>query len=346
MASSPVLDIDALLRPVAGEHPGGVPLPDEVRQELDTIRREPDPWDTTTAHWKADWPKVLRTTTDFLTGTGKDMHAAARLLEAATKVHGTAGLRDGLILLGRLVAECWDQLHPAPSDGDTTDIREAPVLWLNDVGKGARFPHTVASLPLFRTRTDAFGPLDMRNKERKAAFDEAVAATKPEQLEPLRAAHADLLAARQALGDLATALTARRVDQNSAPNYLSPETSSNLGTAIGQGLRMVEAIARTRGFALVAEPALPPADPTATPAVAAIAAAESLPANTREGLYTQIEQVAAALRRLEPHSPIPFLLDRCVKLGRLPFPELMRAMLRENAAVDELDRLLGLDKKE
>jgi type VI secretion system protein ImpA len=49
---------------------------------------------------------------------------------------------------------------------------------------------------------------------------------------------------------------------------------------------------------------------------------------------------------LEPHSPIPYLLDRCVRLGELPFPELMREIVRETAALDELDRLLGLEKPE
>ena len=40
---------------------------------------------------------MLRLTTGTLTGTGKDLHAAARLVEAATKVHGAPGLRDVLV---------------------------------------------------------------------------------------------------------------------------------------------------------------------------------------------------------------------------------------------------------
>ena len=35
-------------------------------------------------------------------------------------------------------------------------------------------------------------------------------------------------------------------------------------------------------------------------------------------------------------SAIPFLLERCVKLGRLSFPELMRAILQEKDAIGEL----------
>jgi type VI secretion system protein ImpA len=341
--SAPVLDIDALIRPIPGADAAGVPLADTVRMELDVNRREPIKGDDTTSHWKADWPKVLRVTTEALTNTGKDMNTASRLVEAATKVHGVAGLRDGLRLLQRLVAECWDRLHPVPSDGDTTDIRESPIVWLNDVGRGARFPQTVAGMQLFKVQGAAFSPLDARSKEHKAAFDEAVLAAKTPVLESLRPVHADLLAAKQALADLVTALDSRRIDKDSTPDYSSPDTSSNIGAAIERGIEMVEDIAKVRNFPLVATPAA--ATPEAGGADSSVAAASTSVSSSREGLYRQLEQIAIALRKLEPHSPIPFLIERCVKLGALPFPELMRAMLHENAAVGELDLLLGIEKK-
>jgi type VI secretion system protein ImpA len=64
---------------------------------------------------------------------------------------------------------------------------------------------------------------------------------------------------------------------------------------------------------------------------------------TREGLYRQIDQIAKALRAIEPHSPIPFLLERCVRLGGQPFPELMRSIIYETGTLDALDRLLGIE---
>src|SRR5579872_627782 len=242
--SAPVLDIDALIRPIPGASPAGVPLADNVRMELDVNRREPIKGDDTTSHWKADWPKVLRVTTEALTNTGKDMNTASRLVEAATKVHGVVGLRDGLRLLQRLVAECWDRLHPVPSDGDTTDIRESPIIWLFDIGRGARFPQTIAGIQLFKVQTAAFSPLDARSKDHKAAFDEAVAAAKPTVLESLRTVHGDLLAAKQALADLVTALDSRRIDKDSTPDYSSPDTPGNIGAAIERGIEMIEDIAK------------------------------------------------------------------------------------------------------
>ncbi len=343
MVSAPVLDIDALIRPIPGANPAGEPLADNIRMELDVNRREPIKGDDTTSHWKADWPKVLRVTTEALTNTGKDMNTAARLVEAATKVHGIAGLRDGLRLLQRLVADCWDRLHPVPSDGDTTDIRESPIVWLNDVGRGARFPQTIGGLPLFKVQGAAFSPLDARSKELKAAFDEAVASAKPPVLESLRLVHGDLLAAKLALTDLVAALDSRRIDKDSTPDYSSPDTSSNLGAAIERGIEMIEDIAKMRNFPLVATPAA--AKPESGGGASSEAETPTSISGSREGLYRQLEQIATALRKLEPHSPIPFLIERCVKLGALPFPDLMRAMLHENAAVGELDQLLGIEKK-
>jgi type VI secretion system protein ImpA len=343
VVSAPVLDIDALLRPIPGANPAGVPLADTTRMELDINRREPIKGDDTTSHWKADWPRVLRVTTEALTNSGKDVNTASRLVEAATKVHGVAGLRDGLRLLQRLVAECWERIHPVPIDGDTTDIRESPIIWLNDVGRGARFPQSVGSLPLFKVQGAAFSPFDARSKELKAAFADAVAAAKPAVLESLRQVHGDLLAAKQALADLVIALDARRIDKDNTPDYFSPDTSSNLGAAIERGIEMIEDIAKMRNFPLVATPAA--ATPQAGDAVSSESETPTSVSGTREGLYRQLEQIAIALRKLEPHSPIPFLIERCVKLGALPFPELMRAMLHENAAVGELDMLLGIEKK-
>ncbi|HEV3440428.1 MAG TPA: type VI secretion system ImpA family N-terminal domain-containing protein [Gemmata sp.] len=345
MISAPVLDFDALLRPIPGTNPAGEPLADTIRMELDINRREPIKGDDTTSHWKSDWPKVLRVTTEALTNTGKDMHTAARLVEAATKVHGVAGLRDGLQLLQRLVAECWDRLHPIPSDGDTTDIRESPVIWLNDIGRGARFPQAVGALTLFRVQGTSFSPLDLRNKELKTAFDEAVAAAKTSVLETLRPTHADLLAAKQALADLTTAFDARRIDKDSTPDYTSPDTSGNLGAAIERCIEMIEDIAKKRDFPLSATPTAASPPPGSSTSSDGMADAPAKASGTREGLYRQLEQIAIALRKLEPHSPIPFLIERCVKLGALPFPELMRAMLHENSAVGELDQLLGIEKK-
>jgi type VI secretion system protein ImpA len=65
-------------------------------------------------------------------------------------------------------------------------------------------------------------------------------------------------------------------------------------------------------------------------------------AGSREQAYRQLAQAAAVLRQLEPHSPIPYLIQRAVELGAMPFPQLMRALIREQNVLNELTRELGI----
>ncbi len=50
---------------------------------------------------------------------------------------------------------------------------------------------------------------------------------------------------------------------------------------------------------------------------------------SRAQVYQQLAQAAAMLQQLEPHSPIPYLINRAVELGALSFPDLMRQLIRD-----------------
>jgi type VI secretion system protein ImpA len=63
---------------------------------------------------------------------------------------------------------------------------------------------------------------------------------------------------------------------------------------------------------------------------------------SRAAAYRQLAEAAALLERLEPHSPIPYLVKRAVELGSLPFPQLMKALIRDANVLAELTREFGL----
>src|SRR5437867_1952448 len=103
MAEQTVLDIAALTAPIAGDKPAGEALPFAIREQLEEARKEDNPEDYSpddprrpSVFKKADWPGIVKLATQTLTQESKDLTVAARLTEALVRLHGFAGLRDGL----------------------------------------------------------------------------------------------------------------------------------------------------------------------------------------------------------------------------------------------------------
>jgi type VI secretion system protein ImpA len=349
-------DLDDLLRPLPGDSPGGEPLPDAQKRDLDRWRREPHPdFPDGPTYPPPEWGSVIDTTTQVLTGVGKDLTAATRLTEALTKKHAAAGLVVGLTLVARLVEEYWDHLHPAlgppPADDppkpdqleERFGDRRAKLDWLNTPssgsGKGLTFPETVQRMPVLETtRRDTFAAVDWLNAARRAEVEAVVGTVTPDEL---KTAHGELLAVRAALARLGELLDER---MGAVSLNLTEDYSGGLGQSVAQCLQLVRGVADLKGVSL--EDA--PADSGSDPGPAADGGGGSPAANGvavgggRDQLYRSLAQIAAALKRTEPHSPIPYLLERCVRLGAMPFPQLMREVIRETTALDEIDRLLGI----
>ena len=171
MATEPLIAFDELLQPIPGDDPAGESVPFTVRAEMEEARKEIDPDDfdpkdalRPTEAKKADWRAIMRTATKTLTTSSKDLLVAARLTEAMTKRNGFAGLADGLVLQRRSLEECWDRLHPTIEDGDL-EVRAGPFNWLGDDGRGARFPYSLRTLPLFTYEDQRFSYRDWRQAQ-------------------------------------------------------------------------------------------------------------------------------------------------------------------------------------
>lgn len=344
--SPPTIDVDELVKPVSDDAPGGQPLADALRRDLDSWRKEPDPdFPETSDLPPPEWGKIIAAASDSLARTGKDLTVAVRLVEALTKKHGLAGLRDGLTLLERLAADCWEYTHPVPDPGDDQEARRGRLEWLNDAGKGGRFPMTVLRMPVVKTARGGvfeFAAVDWLNSDRRAELVEAAGGL---TADTLRQAMGELTEVREGLKRLAALLDEKMGAES--PN-LNEDGDGNLGNALVKCAEFVRGLAAARGFSLDDGPP-PEEDDTGggggEDAAAGGGTIGRAAAGNRDQMYRQLEQIAAALRRLEPHSPVPYLIERCVRMGSLPFPDLMREVLGQNAVLDEIDRLLGLKRE-
>jgi type VI secretion system protein ImpA len=341
MASSALLSFDALVAPVPGESPAGAPLPYDVRLKLEDLRKEinPDDYDADdprrpTSYRAPDWAGIIEVATTTLTKTSKDLLAAARLCEALTIEHHFAGLRDGIELLRRLVVECWDRVHPIVAEGESLEAREGPFKWLNQEKYGSQFPHTLRVTPLFVVGGKGFSFEDWQSKDRRAGFDAAVGNLSQESAQELVD---NLKAAKAGLNALSEALNEKMGDL--APDFVSSENTEHLGAAINDCLKVANQILQRKTGAPAAGDASPAAGGTPSAGGSTVA----LNLASRADAYRMLNEAADLLQRLEPHSPIPYLVKRAVHLGEMKFPELMKALIRENATLDELYRLVGIE---
>ena len=114
---------DDLLDPVSAEQPAGTDL--RWTAEWDRIkeaRRADDDLESgkwaKKEHKTADWRAGRELASDMLRERSKDLQLAMWLTEADIKLHGFAGLRDGLRITRELMVRFWDLgLYPAMEDG-------------------------------------------------------------------------------------------------------------------------------------------------------------------------------------------------------------------------------------
>jgi type VI secretion system protein ImpA len=350
-----MLDVDLLLRPIAGASPAGPNLrliaSDTNFRDIDELRREEDPSLTFGGEAKrADWNAVLKACTTVLAEKTKDLELAAWLVQALAHRAGWAGVQAGLGFLQRLLSGYWETLHPGWDEGEIVlPVRARPLSWL---GTSHEFLSAVRAIPV----TAAFGDRprswqDYEDSRRVEAasrstdaskfrelveaglttpeqWQAAFAGTDPAQLDGVGAAIAGCQDELRALD----ALCSERFGE-SAPYFTD---LSNL---------LIEIVEHLQRFAAGGLAAAGDADFTgelpAAPATRA-AAAGAAGLGSREQAYRQLKEAADYLRRTEPHSPVPALVDRAIRWGEMPFNQLFKDVIRDDNARRQIIELLGL----
>jgi type VI secretion system protein ImpA len=337
MASESAINLDELLAPIPGDDAAGEPVPFQVREDLEQFRKEVDPNDFAaddparpTEAKKADWPKIARLGITTLTGTSKDLLVAARTTEALAHQHGFTGLADGFRLLRGLVEQCWDRLYPVVEDGDL-EVRGGPFNWLGDGDRGARFPNAVRALPLVRGENGAWSWRDWQSindgAREKSDFDRVVAAASREDCQ-------------RTFDDLTRCLTEFKSLTDALNGKMGPAgpAMSELWAALSDCYTLAKQVLQRKGPAEEDSPA----EGASAETNGAPAAAPARAAASRAEAYRRLAEAADVIERLEPHGPIPYLVRRAVELGALPFPLLMRALIRDDGVISEMNRELGI----
>jgi type VI secretion system protein ImpA len=368
--------VDALLKALPGDEPTGISARyDPVYAEIRIARESDDP-SLPQGEWerplkKADWSLVASLCSQTLRERSKDLQIAAWLTEAWIHLHQVEGLRAGIRLIKGMLDTYWEGVHPRQSEDGDYDARVAPLAWMNEsipltlrlnVGL-LPWPDRKPSYISLEDWTKA--PLVAQTKSDDDQDNEPNSAAAPSRDELMlvgaTTAAPHLLKLRESL---TLALTDWKALDAMVDERLSKEAPSLSRVAETLGLidRAITSLLSNRQNVSAttsrppAEKAMDtdqPAEPTENAGDPAIKSAEPAedfvdlrlatgPIRSRADAYRQLEGIANFLQSIEPHSPTPYLIRRAVSWGRMPLPELMQEVLREEGDLNRLFTVLGL----
>ncbi|WP_321813913.1 MULTISPECIES: type VI secretion system protein TssA [unclassified Paraburkholderia] len=340
-------DIETLLQPIPGDEPCGVSLlHDPALEAIKAARREDDPslpqgvWQTELKI--ADWAAVEARCVDLLTRKSKDLMVAAWLAEAWLRQCGWDALPAGVGLITSLCERYWDTLHPLPSDGDW-EYRAAPIAWIagqfpgllagriglcegGDIGAItlAQYESAQRAAIALAERKDVPAARREEAKREADAMTAAVCKASPEALQVrLRAIDTALEISLRFDAWLTSSL------ECDAPSFHAlVDVSGRARHQIMEWLQMHP------GWQDMNRPnnaidSTSAADLTTSGTVEGRIPQMATRLQSRELAYQQLAIIGEFLLQYEPHSPVPYMIQRALEWGAMPLPELLRQLTEE-----------------
>nr|WP_307910007.1 type VI secretion system protein TssA [Chromobacterium amazonense]MDQ4539560.1 type VI secretion system protein TssA [Chromobacterium amazonense] len=348
--------LTALLQPIQDGNPCGEPVRYSPEyDQLRELRREDDPtlpagvWESDLK--KADWMGVERLAQEVLIARSKDLMVAAWLGESWLHLLGLSGLEAALTLVLHYCESYWDDLHPQPRDGDMS-FRAAPLEWLAKCYASTvemRMPLLASSGGDHALTLAHWRDLKRRLGKGETADEMAKARQEMRLLEERVRAQPGSVG-KDGLDALAGSRSALQRLEEWCEHAMAEETPSfgalwHTLDQLAHALNELAAMCPDDGLREQSAPSIAAqVDKPSAHSVeidVAVPAAAREPAS-REEAYRQLRRIADYLARTEPHSPVPYLIQRAVEWGDKPLRELLAELLDSDAESRRLWSLLGV----
>ena len=357
-----MFDCEALLEPISADSPTGENLREQPSdltfQNVTECRTEVPPEDDPAGEGREfNWTLANRHCQEALQEKSKDLDLASYLTEAMVHQVGFEGLRDGLHLTNELIERFWDRLHPGlEDDGEIIfPIRGRPLTWL---GTSQDFLRAVQSAPLVKCGDGRdlcwsdFTSTEMVDERRAQVGEEAYkelidAGYLSGEEWNTRFASANVESLRHSLamiGESETELRTLRAHceskfEEDEPNfvalgellmdvreYLESRIPEDAGPVVEEGTPGDEAVAG------------------AAPHAAAGPGATAGPIGSRSDALRRLSEVADYFQRVEPHSPIAYLIQRTVRWGEMPLENLLEELVKDDTVLERIWETLGITR--
>lgn len=358
------LMLDTLLAPI-GENGSGEDLSfsllfDEIKEarRADADYLSQGEWESELK--QSDWPKVIEQSSTALATQSKDLMLVCWLCEGLSHRDHFQGLAFGLHVMACITQQHWDTLFPDMEDG--VDQRLSRYAWLDST-----MTQVVSEMPLTEEREyglrhyqesrrvenqalqnpDAMQVSLEEGKINAEIFQRAVVLSSTDFL---RERHAEIQTCLTQLTALADTL--EQCLGQDAPIF------RELREHLSQCQQLVERLLTDRGEPL--RDAVEPADDehvTANVMDDSVSASDTVSSGgasaalrttprTREEAFELLNGVAQFFKQTEPHSPVPFLVERAMRWGHMPLEEWLRDVIREEHVVDSIRETLGTQRRD
>jgi type VI secretion system protein ImpA len=358
-------ELEVLLTPITEDEPCGPAMRyDPIFTEIRLAREEDDPtlpmgqWERPLK--RADWVLIEDRCKEMLVNRSKDLQIAAWLLESWTRQYGFDGLHRGLHLIDEMLQKYWDTVHPVIDEDGDCDARVAPLIWLNEslsmsikvhvplLMVAGRKPPKVSFADWERLTAKELSGEDKDNDSKKAGADpndlpltrEDVIAYSRQHLQDELQTKMDLVrSCLSCLSDITSFVDAKL-------GMESPNLAKLHGTLTAIERVFTQLISVKKAPEVIDRSPIPHGSSmsSANPGEITMATPPVTLSHwqSRHEAYATLEAIADYLAMVEPHSPTPYMLRRAVKWGRMPLPELMAEIIREEGDLNRFMNVLGV----
>lgn len=361
-----VINIEALLVPIAGENPAGENLQySGLHDEIREARRADD--DLEQGDWKrdlktADWRQVLSLSIEALTDKTKDLQICAWLAESLVKLHGLVGLRDGLKLMRGLHEQFWDTIYPEIDEGDL-DARANALAWMD-----RQTAIAIKAVQVTGASSGANFSYTQYEDSKQFEIPEDLSALSSEQIERIDAMKAQIAeerklttddwskakkATRRAFFEGLYALLDECWTEYQSLDQVMDEKFGRQTPGLGDLKKTLDGIRSLIGNIVkekrISEPYPNELEESTASEIegAEGGAGYSLSGTNgsiraRHDAFRRLTEVADYFRVTEPHSPVAYLVERAIKWGQMPLEVWLEDVIKDGGVLGQLRETLGL----
>lgn len=329
-----IVEIEHLIEPISDDAPAGtdqsatpqyLQIIDAMREDDPTIAREQ--WEQPRT---ADWAKVQQLCEELLETKTKDLQVAIWYCQALLHNYGIEGLNDGILITGILCQNYWEWLYP---------VLEEPNLLYRRTNLLTKFfnklDEHLRSLKLTKPTDPELKPYTWGDYLDASHIDRLEDQEKRRAIEQGRATTEMFSASLRSTADdsivqLAGAVTQAQSLLNELESIvqqhceelrplLDDATDADFSLSAGKEAlnllgQFVQRVCTERGIGSKGESGDEVSPEEAGEITVGTGGGVSALGN-REDAYRALERIADFLGKIEPHSPVPYLLRRAIKWG-------------------------------